>query len=188
MKLQNLHEGFGKYRTIYVDPPWPYRHHVRGRQAIEEVYAGGTMAEVELAGFPVHSLGSPEGFVVFCWAPWPKIRDGLPQRILKAWKLKWVSEIVWDKVSMGPGTWTRKQTEVLLVALPKGLLRPLVRNVRDHIQERRRRPHSTKPDAAYRVIERLAPGPRIELFARRHIAGWDCYGNECPAAPEPRRW
>lgn len=30
----------------------------------------------------------------------------------------------------------------------------------------------------YEVIERVSPGPYLELFARRHRHGWDSWGNE----------
>jgi N6-adenosine-specific RNA methylase IME4 len=38
--------------------------------------------------------------------------------------------------------------------------------------------HSAKPDEVYRRIERLYPGPYLELFARRERAGWKTWGNE----------
>lgn len=41
-----------------------------------------------------------------------------------------------------------------------------------------RRAHSAKPDEFMRIFERLAPGPRIELFARRPLEGWTVWGLE----------
>ena len=38
--------------------------------------------------------------------------------------------------------------------------------------------HCEKPEEVYRRIERLYPGPRLELFARRPRAGWTVWGNE----------
>ena len=39
--------------------------------------------------------------------------------------------------------------------------------------------HSQKPQIAYEIIERLYPTARkIELYARNHRDGWDCWGNE----------
>lgn len=38
--------------------------------------------------------------------------------------------------------------------------------------------HSHKPEEQFAVIERLSDGPYLELFARRHQPGWDCWGNE----------
>jgi N6-adenosine-specific RNA methylase IME4 len=50
--------------------------------------------------------------------------------------------------------------------------------------------HSEKPDEVYRRIQRLYPGPYLELFARRPREGWTTWGNEierptAPPNPEP---
>lgn len=41
-----------------------------------------------------------------------------------------------------------------------------------------RLPHSVKPDAFYDFVERVSPGPYLELFARRNRLGWETWGNE----------
>jgi N6-adenosine-specific RNA methylase IME4 len=38
--------------------------------------------------------------------------------------------------------------------------------------------HSAKPDLFMDRIERLSPGPYVELFARRDRLGWDTWGDE----------
>jgi len=38
--------------------------------------------------------------------------------------------------------------------------------------------HSVKPQQAYDKIERVSPGPRLEMFARAPRDGWDIWGNE----------
>jgi len=38
--------------------------------------------------------------------------------------------------------------------------------------------HSHKPEEQYAIIERVSPGPYLELFARRRQPGWDAWGNE----------
>ena len=44
-----------------------------------------------------------------------------------------------------------------------------------------RREHSPKPDQVRERIERLVPGPYLELFARETKPGWECWGNQaCP--------
>jgi len=40
--------------------------------------------------------------------------------------------------------------------------------------------HSRKPDRFYEIVERVSPGPYLELFARRRRYGWDVWGNEAP--------
>jgi N6-adenosine-specific RNA methylase IME4 len=38
--------------------------------------------------------------------------------------------------------------------------------------------HSEKPEAFLDLVERMSPGPYVELFARRDRLGWDTWGNE----------
>jgi N6-adenosine-specific RNA methylase IME4 len=38
--------------------------------------------------------------------------------------------------------------------------------------------HSRKPDAFLDIVERVSPGPYLEMFARRDRLGWDTWGNE----------
>lgn len=48
----------------------------------------------------------------------------------------------------------------------------------------RRREHSRKPEASYRIIETMYPDlPKIELFARQARPGWQPWGNEIETAP-----
>jgi N6-adenosine-specific RNA methylase IME4 len=49
-----------------------------------------------------------------------------------------------------------------------------------------RREHSRKPDETYSRIERLLPGPYLELFARQSRPGWDGFGDQ--DAPFDRGW
>jgi N6-adenosine-specific RNA methylase IME4 len=42
--------------------------------------------------------------------------------------------------------------------------------------------HSEKPEEVRRRIERLFPGPYLELFARKPVPGWTTWGNEIPRA------
>ena len=38
--------------------------------------------------------------------------------------------------------------------------------------------HSAKPDAAFEVIRRNSPGPRVSIFERLHRPGFRCFGNQ----------
>jgi N6-adenosine-specific RNA methylase IME4 len=44
-----------------------------------------------------------------------------------------------------------------------------------------RREHSRKPEEFFELVERVSPGPYVELFARRPRYGWDVRGNEVAA-------
>ena len=49
-----------------------------------------------------------------------------------------------------------------------------------------------KPEEMYPIIERVSPGPYLELFARRPQPNWDAWGNEIesdiiiPGYPVPK--
>jgi N6-adenosine-specific RNA methylase IME4 len=40
--------------------------------------------------------------------------------------------------------------------------------------------HSEKPEEVRRRIERLFPGPYLELYGRKLVPGWTVWGNEIP--------
>ena len=42
-----------------------------------------------------------------------------------------------------------------------------------------RTPHSVKPPAFYDMVERVSPGPYLEMFARQNRLGWSTFGNQC---------
>jgi N6-adenosine-specific RNA methylase IME4 len=41
-----------------------------------------------------------------------------------------------------------------------------------------RRQHSEKPEEVRAIIERVSPGPYLEIFGRRTAPGWIVFGNQ----------
>jgi N6-adenosine-specific RNA methylase IME4 len=81
-----------------------------------------------------------------------------------------------DGLHWGTGYATRANTEVSLLATrgsPRRLSADVHQVVIAPVGE-----HSAKPDEVYKRIERLYPGPYLELFARRERDGWTRWGNE----------
>jgi len=68
-------------------------------------------------------------------------------------------------------------SEICLIATkgnPKRISKSVHSVIISKIQE-----HSRKPDEVRkRILELCGDIPRIELFARQQIEGWDCWGNE----------
>jgi N6-adenosine-specific RNA methylase IME4 len=48
--------------------------------------------------------------------------------------------------------------------------------------------HSAKPPEMRRMIERISPLERIELFARERVPGWDAFGNEVAGGVQILGW
>ena len=99
-------------------------------------------------------------------------------KILRAWDFAYKASFVWDELAGFNGHYNDVHHELLLVAtrgscLPESqkLIPSIVHCAKDH--------HSSKPKMFREIIDALYPtGPRIELFAREKVKGWECWGNE----------
>jgi N6-adenosine-specific RNA methylase IME4 len=81
-----------------------------------------------------------------------------------------------DGLAIGLGHITRGITEQLIVAT-RGRYSELVLNRSErNVIFAPRRSHSRKPDQQYDLIERLVPGPYLELFATQRRDGWTSWG------------
>ena len=73
--------------------------------------------------------------------------------------------------------WTRANSEVCIIATkgsPKRIDAGISQLVVSDVME-----HSHKPAIVReKIVQLLGDLPRIELFARRKVDGWDCWGNE----------
>jgi N6-adenosine-specific RNA methylase IME4 len=72
------------------------------------------------------------------------------------------------------GFWTRSNVELCLLAT-RGSPRRLDENVHSVVMAPVGR-HSEKPEEVRKRIERLVPGPRLELFARKQAPELDGVG------------
>ncbi len=113
----------------------------------------------------------------------PNLLEGL--EVLKKWGFTyktcgftWVKTYTSGKPVIGLGYWTRANAELCLIGT-KGKIKRADNNVSQIILEPPRE-HSRKPDCAReRIVKLMGDLPRIELFARQHAEGWDCWGDEC---------
>lgn len=81
-------------------------------------------------------------------------------------------------LNIGMGHYLRGCTEHLMFCTrgkAKGLV--IERNV-PNVFVAPRGKHSEKPDAAFRIIDRVSPGPKLSLFERKRRPGYDVLGNE----------
>ena len=171
-----------KYQIIYADPPWEYRlfsHAGTGRTAARHY---DTMRIVDIYELPIGDLADKD-CVLFLWATFPALPEAF--HTIKAWGFHYKTVgFVWVKKNRkkdnwfwGMGAWTRANAEVCLIAT-KGSPKVTSHSVHQIIESKVRE-HSRKPDEAMeRIVQLMGDLPRIELFARRKVEGWDCWGNE----------
>ena len=158
-----------KYPCIIADPPWDI--HQKGRLGAINHY--DLMSLEEIQGLPIAELAADNAHI------WLWVTNGLvPQgiQLLEHWGFTYRNSFYWIKPRMGLGVYLRNASETVLFATRgkapvqfKGQANWMFAPLQDH---------SHKPEEMYDIVERVSPGPYLELFARRSRPGWDAWGNE----------
>ncbi|PHS23526.1 MAG: adenine methylase [Methylophaga sp.] len=171
-----------KYQIIYADPPWSYRDKCNaGKRGASHKYR--CMELSDLMQLQVKQLAADD-CVLFMWHVPPMPLEAL--KVVEAWgfKLKTMKGFTWHKLNkkaltsfLGMGSWTRANTEDCLIAV-RGNPKRINASVRQFI-ESPHAGHSAKPlEIRDRIVQLMGDVPRIELFARQKVEGWDCWGDE----------
>lgn len=169
-----------KYKVIYADPPQSYNvWSGKGKTAANHY---DCMKKEDISNLPVGNLADKD-CVLFLWVTFPCLREGL--EVMKEWGFEYKTcGFVWVKKNKksdswfwGLGYWTRANAEICLIGT-KGKPDRKSRSVHQVVDSRIRE-HSRKPDEVRdRIVQLCGDVPRIELFARQSVEGWDCWGNE----------
>lgn len=146
------------FPTVYADPPWTYRNQ-SSRAAAVNHYA--TLSLQNICELPVPELAARNSHL-HLWATTPLLQEALT--VMAAWGFEYKSCFVWVKDKMGMGNYWRVSHELLLLGI-RGSLPFRDCTVRSWLQCRRTI-HSRKPELVRLLIERVSPGPYLELFGR----------------------
>jgi len=177
------------YEIIYADPPWSFSNKKTGGSMKSGSAAQySCMSIKELASLNVQSLCA-ENCALFMW--WVASMPDEALHVARSWgfKFKTMTEFVWNKTTVhgkpffGMGFSTRQGSESCLLAV-KGDFKRISASVRAVITH----PilaHSEKPDI-FRdsIVELMGPLPRLEMFGRKAVPGWDMFGDEVPDSIE----
>lgn len=174
------------YDIVYADPPWFYYGSEIKDAAAAKHYP--LMDQEELAKLPVRSVMAKRA-ALFVWATGPRLNFAL--ELIARWGLHyrgvayvWVKTNARGKIIRGQGvppTFTKPTTEFVLAAttMPTGRAFPLLDLAQGQVVLEPRSQHSRKPAIFRRLITELCgERPRIELFARESVDGWDAWGPE----------
>ena len=171
-----------KYQIIYADCPWSYRDK---RNKHSRICGGAlshykTMSIDELCSLPVKNI-TAKNCMLFLWATFPNLQEAL--NLIKKWGFVYKTlGISWVKTNkkngkpfFGIGFFTKSNCEVCLIGV-KG--KPIkVSNKVSSCLISPREEHSKKPDIVReKIVELCGDIPRIELFARNKVVGWDSIG------------
>lgn len=190
----------GKYQVIYADPPWSYNSKMapgKGakRSSAEDYY--DVMNIDDICSLPVKDIAD-DNCILFMWVTMPKLFEA--KRVIEAWGFDYKTcAFTWVKRNkvfsqtrynergiddfMGQGRWTRGNAELCLLATkgsPKRVSAKVRQIIHTPIEEHSKKPKVTRD----RIVELCGDLPRIELFARQKIEGWDAWGNQVPTVEE----
>ena len=156
-----------KYKIIYADPPWQYRVYSKKGQGRSAENHYHTMNIKDIMALPVDKIADKD-CILFLWITFPYKTCGF--NWVKRNKKK-------NTYFMGLGFWTRSNSEVCLIGT-KGQPKRVSKSV-SQICDARIMEHSKKPaEIRERIVELCGELPRIELFARDKVKGWDSLGDE----------
>ncbi|WP_258087542.1 MT-A70 family methyltransferase [Xenorhabdus bovienii] len=197
-----------KYSLILADPPWQYNNAASNgaannhytttdfysltRLPIEQIAAKNSCLAMWYTGnFALEAIKLAEawGFTVktmklFTWVKLNKLamdridRAIQEERLLDSWDF---IDLLNTETRMNGGNYTRSNTEDVLIAVRGNGLERQSASVKQVIYSCLGE-HSQKPREVHHRLERLYGDdvPRIELFARYLMAGWDTWGDQSP--------
>jgi N6-adenosine-specific RNA methylase IME4 len=186
-----------RYRCILIDPPWPEYGGGKSKRGADRHYP--LLSVRKIAALPVEELAADDAHL-WLWSTGNFLAHAID--CARGWGFRYVNFRPWVKADRaimvgsyvdempadaqrrevvipqraGLGQYMRCDAEILLFCV-RGLALMPRHKPRQTIYAPRGR-HSAKPACVYADIERMSPGPRLEMFARQKREGWHAWGNE----------
>lgn len=168
------------YATIVADPPWAYAEGFVNGPARGAGWSNriplpySAMSVDDIAAMPVADLIGADGAFLFLWTTNRYLPDAF--RVVETWGFDYRQTMVWHKgdASPFPAAVAPNTAEFLLVARTGNVKR--LGTTPSSVVAANRGHHSAKPAAFLDIVEQVAPGPYVELFARQPRLGWDSWG------------
>lgn len=153
----------GQYRTIIIDPPWPYGTvYDKDTRRVASPYPEMSIEAISSTDFPF-----ADDCVLWFWTTHKFLPASF--EILQEWGFDYKAVMVWNKEKMGIGYWLRMQCEFCLLAIKGNPIWETTDTI-DIINESRRE-HSRKPEKFYKIILDISPKPIGEAFPRQKREG-----------------
>lgn len=168
--LERLIKAGKKFGTIYADPPWKYSNQAT-RAATDNHYQ--TLTPEEIAALPIQEIVKDQAHL-HLWTTNAFLFEC--PKILEAWGFEYKGVFVWVKNQMGIGNYWRVSHEFMILGV-RGGLRFFDNSQMSWVLTNRTK-HSTKPEIVANTIEKISPGPYLELFGRQTRENWTVWGDE----------
>lgn len=165
-------------RTVVADPPWWPTLHANTIGRREGPYRAGPQRYYPLLTVEqIISLApvTQRKAHLYLWCLNQHVDWGYA--VARAWGFEPQQMLTWCKPTLGIGQF-QSNSEQVLVCRKGGPVDNAFGKTRGTWFTSGRRRHSEKPDDFYALVERVSPGPYLEMFARRTRAGWSSMGNQ----------
>lgn len=173
--LPTIHTADQRYRCIVIDPPWDPSDEGDVDQMGRARPAYATMPIADVERLPVAELAD-DGCHLYLWITNRSLPKGF--RLLESWGFRYITTLTWCKPSIGVGNYFRNNTEHVLFGV-KGSLPLLYQDTGTWFAAPRGPAgHSSKPVEFFDMVNRVSPGPRLEMFARGSRDGFVTWGAE----------
>ena len=165
----------GEYKTVVIDPPWPVNigKYKVGIEKNKKKY--DSMSVNDIISLPIHDMLSVDSFV-YLWVTQRFLPDAF--KCIDAWCDRYRFTMVWHKPHgfqpIGLPQYNAEFVVVGSIGKPKFISTkkfPTIFNAP-------RRGHSVKPEEFYELLRRVTDEPRLDMFSRRKIEGFDVWGDE----------
>lgn len=176
----NYRGDYKQYKLIYADPPWSYND-IMSNHSFSLDHEYQTQPLEWIKNLPI-DLIADEDCALFMWAVSPQLPEAID--VIKAWGFEYKTiAFVWNKVTTkgaevsNLGRWTMGNVELCLLAT-RGHPKRIRKDIKQLVKAQRTK-HSKKPTVVReRIVQLIGDVPRIELFARETVEGWDSFGDE----------
>lgn len=165
-------------RTVVADPPWwPILHkNTVGRR--DGPYRAGPQRYYELLEVEEIERMSPQTdrkAHLWLWVINQHVDWGF--RVARAWGFEPQQMVTWRKPGLGTGQFQCNSESVLVCRKGGPVDNAFGKTVGTCFDWPRGR-HSEKPQEFFDLVERVSPGPYLEMFARTRRRGWSSWGKE----------
>jgi len=170
-----------KYNTIVIDPAWNISMSgdvKRGREKRAKRLGYKTMTLEQIKQIPINQIAN-KGSHIYLWTTNKFLREAF--NVFDSWGVNFHLILVMVKPSgIAPAMGYVFGTEFCLLGFYGKPMQKFLDigklNWIKHLNKHGN--HSVKPDEFYNLVREMSPEPRIDIFSRRIIAGFDCWGDE----------
>lgn len=172
------------YRCIAADPPWSPSLGGSWGARVDKGRPQRFYRTMPLDAIKSIKVPADDQCHLYLWCLSQHVDWGY--EVARAWGFEPVVLMTWRKPGLGVGRF-RCNTEHFLVARkgtrhgnPFGDGGRNSQATEGTCFDWPRARHSEKPREFFQLVERLSPGPRLEMFSRASRPGWDGWGDEYP--------